>query len=83
MKKIKHIKEEIEVEVLEDIICDKCGCSHKDNYIESFEISWGYGSDFDCEIWKFDLCQKCIVDLLKDVQVQKIDTLYGVEDGES
>jgi len=33
---------------------------------EEFTIHWGYGSKFDTQKWKFDLCDKCVEVIAKD-----------------
>ena len=73
--------EEIEVKTKKEIpisaTCNKCGNSKvlegKDEYnrqwklekFQSFLISFGYGSKFDMEDWEFDLCEKCLVDIVR------------------
>ena len=63
---------------IKTLVCDKCGLeSHKSEngvhagvqpYIESLSVYWGYGSTYDQELWEYDLCEKCIVDIFKDVK---------------
>jgi protein-arginine kinase activator protein McsA len=56
------------------VVCNKCGKEYNaetDNLafwdwdeIHSFSISFGYGSHHDLECWKFELCEKCIEELV-------------------
>ena len=66
--------EEIQVtkKVLKSITCNKCGKSKEitdfgfeQDEFHSLNLSFGYGSGFDEERWKFDLCESCLVDFVK------------------
>jgi hypothetical protein len=59
-----------------EVICNKCGKVHTakdggvivdDSYKEphSFTCAFGYYSGYDDEIWNFDLCETCLVDIIK------------------
>jgi hypothetical protein len=78
-KIIKEVEEEIVTS--QSIVCNKCGKeTHRkfdSEYLEdyaddlwnteyqSFGCSFGYGSKFDTEFWNFELCEECLVDLIK------------------
>ena len=61
------------------ITCNKCGESKKltgndpndtdrkfeSNMFQSITLSFGYGSKFDCDWWEFDICEKCLVDIVR------------------
>lgn len=56
--------------------CNKCGKIYRDgsnpywdSEIQAFIIQFGYGSDHDLEIWKFDLCDKCLEKLVKSFKI--------------
>jgi hypothetical protein len=84
MKKIIPKQRTITTNEIIDTICDKCGISSKEErekgnevYFESFEIEWGYGSKYDTDKWTWDLCESCIEEILKDVNVTKIEPFDG------
>lgn len=52
------------VEVIKDILCNKCGNSCKGQACDGFECAelrahWGYGSKRDGEVHEAHLCEKC------------------------
>ena len=60
----KIIRVTREVEEIEDILCDICGKSCKDNSSNLYEFltlhaSWGYGSHRDCTTWDGEICESC------------------------
>lgn len=64
----KTILLDVPTETITDIICNKCGGSCKDRHGINFENAaghshFGYGSDHDMEVYKFDLCVKCFFEL--------------------
>lgn len=70
-------KENKEVNVLKDVICDCCGKSCKDS-IGNFECAtikanWGYGSKKDMERWTAQICEKCIDEKLSFINFKKED----------
>ncbi|WP_163582023.1 hypothetical protein [Gracilibacillus saliphilus] len=75
MKKYALIEKVTEVSELESIICNKCGTEkvlHGEDYekdwqrdlFQSFDLRFGYGSKFDDEHWKFELCEECVTELI-------------------
>ena len=51
-------------ELLDDVICDKCGKSCMDDIKNGFEFAtisahWGYGSNKDLEDHEAHVCEKC------------------------
>lgn len=70
MRKYKLLEKKVKDFELTSITCNKCGTKHafhgegKDYMCHSFEINFGYGSKFDEEGWKFDLCENCLVELV-------------------
>lgn len=70
MKVIKTVQKQIEVDEIEDVICNKCGgsCYSEYNYeglIET-EIYCGYGSKIgDGDQFCFSLCEDCLKVLMK------------------
>ncbi len=69
-------KEVVKVErtVIQKIVkCNKCGNESKgidndglyDSKFQSISCRFGYGSEYDMESWKFDLCESCLVELIK------------------
>ena len=66
--------DEIQVtkKVLKSITCNKCGESleisdfgFEQDKFHSFKLPFGYGSGFDEQTWKFDICESCLVDFVK------------------
>jgi hypothetical protein len=54
--------------------CNKCGKRNEINHnihngweddIKEFYVSFGYESSFDGEKWSFDLCEDCLVGIIK------------------
>lgn len=52
------------------IFCNKCGREIQDRE-ETFSANyeWGYFSDYDLEMHKFDLCQECYKKLISEFQI--------------
>lgn len=67
-----EITEEVEikrkVEIVLATVCNRCG----ENFVVEDEIQqtkqikivWGYPFRNDGEVWKFDLCEKCIEEIV-------------------
>lgn len=62
----------VEIEEVEDILCNKCGASLKcelnTNGLVEAEVRGGYDSPHltDGEIYEFSLCEKCLVELFEN-----------------
>lgn len=64
------------IEQVYEVVCNYCGkpiAMHKshgvfDDFI-SIEKAWGYYSEFDNEIHKFDLCQECYKKLINKFKI--------------
>lgn len=72
----KYNKKLKKVEVLHQIKCNMCEKSDIyseekeaidamrnafiDSHYHSFDIKFGYGSQYDLETWSFDLCENCL-----------------------
>ncbi len=70
MKQYREIK--ITKKIPTSITCNKCGRTDQlteygleDELYHSFNISFSYGSMYDEEKWKFDLCETCLVEFVK------------------
>jgi hypothetical protein len=76
MKKYNEVKQsEKVIKVISEVICNCCGKSidktdtgRFHDYL-SVEKSWGYLSEFDCEVHKFDLCVDCYKNILDKFSV--------------
>ncbi|PTX59984.1 hypothetical protein C8P63_110129 [Melghirimyces profundicolus] len=73
MKKHKPVMKE--VQVVSEWICNKCGKSvqadsndFETDLIHSFQTEFGYGSGFDMEEWSWELCEDCLVDIVRTFQ---------------
>jgi hypothetical protein len=56
-------KQQREVNVTVDIICDSCGESCKTDLgyeFMSMKANWGYSSKKDMERWEAHICEKCV-----------------------
>ncbi|MEK4025404.1 hypothetical protein [Sporosarcina sp. FSL W7-1283] len=60
---------------LQKVVCNKCG-KHDDAkeginlaHYQEIGVSFGYGSDYDMQSWKFDLCEECLVELVKTFKI--------------
>lgn len=56
-------------------ICNRCGKRNEiiqdkhydwEDDIKNFSIGFGYESKFDGENWRFDLCEDCLVSIIKE-----------------
>jgi hypothetical protein len=82
MRKIE--KKNIPVEIVTEILCNKCGKSfnvvdfENTNLIDSFKIVFGYGSRFDGEQWSFDLCNNCIIEMVSTFKIPPKEEYIGL-----
>ena len=63
-------KETKTVHIATKIICDKCKATEEigklnTDYVIEFNHNFGYGSSHDLQTLKFDLCEKCLFDILR------------------
>lgn len=64
-----------ETKAVERIFCNKCGkeISSKNNILEADVLSvdkrWGYFSNKDNEVHKFDLCEECYDEFVGTFQI--------------
>lgn len=66
-------------QILSKIGCNKCGKSIDVEPIEKtyadislfheFIVSFGLDSDFDMEVWKFDLCESCLLEFVSTFKI--------------
>lgn len=64
----------VEVEILEDVICDACeeSCHNGTNYeYMSMMNYWDYGSKKDGEIWEAHICEGCVDNLFQFINFKK------------
>lgn len=50
------------------VTCNKCGKSFKPDFgqdMQKIELHFGYESKYDTDRWTFDLCDECILDIIK------------------
>ena len=90
MKKFRIETETNEIEVLDNIIYNKCGEIYNtpndapDNMLDhfwkddihSFNIHFGYGSNYDGLFMEFDLCEKCLMDFVDQFVIPHEGTFY-------
>jgi len=79
MRITKKVKREIEEEIVDDILCNKCGktCSTSPGCPWSYDglleahISGGYGSKIgDGDECDFSLCESCLLELFKTFTIK-------------
>jgi len=68
-------KQTIEKEVTIETKCNNCGCTCTVGRYQSFDIDWGYYSNYDMQTWFFDLCEDCLTKLSRNfvIPVDKKD----------
>lgn len=72
-------KQQIEEDVLEDLLCDKCGksCRVDSSYpgglyeFAQFIARWGYGSRKDEDRWDIFLCEDCADKVMAFIKGEK------------
>ena len=74
----KYLKVKTEELHLDKISCGWCGKKLKDNNIfyegTTFEVRFGYGSEFDLTEFEFEICDKCFVKFLKPKSSRTIES---------
>jgi len=66
------------------IVCNRCGMSFDceddfaTNLIHNFDIKFGYGSEHDFEKWDFDLCEKCVEELVDSFKFKPAKFEIGI-----
>jgi len=58
-----------EKNVVDKIICNKCGKEIKEADVLSVDKRWGYFSDKDNEVHRFDLCEQCYDEWIASFQI--------------
>jgi hypothetical protein len=77
---IKTNSKKVEVDVLEDVICDSCGnsCRNSNNFeYMTLNNYWGYGSNKDGEMWEAHVCEKCVDEKFKFIKFRKENYMIG------
>lgn len=74
MRVVENVEKVVIDRKLISIICNKCGeVSEEIDYIntnQEFNLSFGYGSDYDTQNWQFDLCEKCLMEIVNEFQIE-------------
>lgn len=55
-----------------NIICNRCGKEVLKFDFEPYQdvvFYWGYGGKFDCEAWRFSLCEDCVLEMIKEFKI--------------
>jgi len=71
-------KEKIEVALVKDIVCNKCGeiCTQLEH--AGLKASWGYHSNKDLEDHESHLCEECYGDIIKSFRIPPAITERGL-----
>jgi ribosomal protein L32 len=91
--KTTHVEtSEVKKEVVDSFICNNCGESfhakhiamdyYENSQIHNFVTSFHYGSKYDCESINFDLCEKCLLEMIKKFKVKPVAKTGKIIDGE-
>lgn len=51
------------------IVCNKCGREIQNEDVLSIEKRWGYFSNKDNDVHKFDLCEKCYDEFIATFEI--------------
>lgn len=72
MRTIAKETKEIVLEHVTHVSCDRCGKTVENSgkpadviaiqMIHDFAIRFNYGSEFDNDTWRFDICEDCLLD---------------------
>ena len=65
---MRQYKEE-KTKVIDKIICNKCGKEMIEADVLSVEKRWGYFSEKDNEVHRFDLCEQCYDEWIASFQI--------------
>lgn len=70
MKIIEKVTKTVEVEVVKDILCNKCGkTTNYDGLIEVVS-KHGYESNYEFDAWCFSLCEDCLIEFMKTFKLR-------------
>lgn len=58
-----------ETEVVEKYICNRCGKEMMQEDVLSVEKRWGYFSNKDNEVHRFELCEQCYDEIVSSFQI--------------
>ena len=58
-----------ETEVIEKYICNRCGKEMMQEDVLSVEKRWGYFSNKDNEVHRFELCEQCYDEIVSTFQI--------------
>ena len=64
----KIVTEEREITIKKSVTCNKCGKTIEPTYANdmvSIYTDFGYESNFDGEKWSFDICDDCLLEIIK------------------
>ncbi len=67
----EYITETKITQIINKLVCDKCGQEEEigkldTEYVIEFSHTFGYGSEHDFDKINFDLCEKCLFNLLSE-----------------
>lgn len=82
MREFEYVEVKEEKTLPLEVTCNKCGITKKlkgenpndtnrefeSNMFQEFSISFGYGSKFDSDWWNFDLCEGCLVEIVRSFE---------------
>ena len=72
MRVTENVEQVVVIQELKGIQCNKCGKSFQPSYansIQQIDLSFGYSSEFDGQRWSLDLCEHCLLDIIKGCKV--------------
>ncbi|RHW34069.1 hypothetical protein D1B33_14830 [Lysinibacillus yapensis] len=81
MRKYEPVEKVVKEYQVKSVSCNKCGKTKeldRDEYkgmwqleeFQAFHCNFGYGSKYDEEQWKFDLCEACLEELINTFKIK-------------
>jgi len=72
MRIIENVETKVIVKNTLGIVCNKCGKSSVPDYtntVQEFKLAFGYGSKYDTHSMVFDLCEKCLEEIIEGFMI--------------
>lgn len=75
----KYVEKQVIRQVIENIVCNKCGENIKKEWTgiepifvdhQSFKLLFGWGSKYDGLKMEFDLCDDCMVEIIESFKIK-------------
>lgn len=73
MRITESVKTIVITENVLGIVCNKCGKSSVPDYtntVQAFDLTFGYGSNYDGHRIQFDICELCLEKMMREFKIQ-------------